>query len=221
MAKNPDGLALGIRQLAERGARQFLVPNLADLAADVETALNLTDFALPARSAPAARPTVTAVLGTATDTGLADGCCDAILLRMVYHHFEDPAAMRRHFSAIAGWHDRKHIADIDRVSKRQLQIRLAEGVTVFKGSGFDQRTDGRPHERFRNPVDGRYLLLQILEGQSPPGYGNLVVDHFPNSLQRQRRIMTRIGSAAKAHPYFFPSRWSRSLYQMAKSSMAL
>jgi SAM-dependent methyltransferase len=37
---------------------------------------------------------VTAVLGTTTDTGLADGCCDAILLRMVYHHFSDPAPMR-------------------------------------------------------------------------------------------------------------------------------
>jgi SAM-dependent methyltransferase len=37
---------------------------------------------------------VTAVLGTATDTGLVDGCCDAILLRMVYHHFTDPAPMR-------------------------------------------------------------------------------------------------------------------------------
>jgi ubiquinone/menaquinone biosynthesis C-methylase UbiE len=37
---------------------------------------------------------VSALLGTATDTGLADGCCDAILLRMVYHHFSDPAPMR-------------------------------------------------------------------------------------------------------------------------------
>ena len=37
---------------------------------------------------------VTAVLGTVTDTGLVDGCCDAILLRMVYHHFTDPAPMR-------------------------------------------------------------------------------------------------------------------------------
>lgn len=37
---------------------------------------------------------VTAVLGTATATGLVDGCCDAILLRMVYHHFTDPAPMR-------------------------------------------------------------------------------------------------------------------------------
>ncbi len=37
---------------------------------------------------------VTAVLGTATDTGLVDACCDAILLRMVYHHFTDPEPMR-------------------------------------------------------------------------------------------------------------------------------
>ena len=37
---------------------------------------------------------VTALLGTVTDTGLVDDCCDAILLRMVYHHFTDPAPMR-------------------------------------------------------------------------------------------------------------------------------
>jgi SAM-dependent methyltransferase len=37
---------------------------------------------------------VTAVLGTTTDTGLPEACCDAILLRMVYHHFTDPAPMR-------------------------------------------------------------------------------------------------------------------------------
>lgn len=37
---------------------------------------------------------LTAVLGTATDTGLEGGCCDAILLRLVYHHFTDPAPMR-------------------------------------------------------------------------------------------------------------------------------
>jgi predicted methyltransferase len=37
---------------------------------------------------------VTVVLGTETDTGLPDGCCEAILLRMVYHHFTRPAPMR-------------------------------------------------------------------------------------------------------------------------------
>jgi SAM-dependent methyltransferase len=37
---------------------------------------------------------VSTILGTQEDTGLPPGCCDAILLRMVYHHFTDPARMR-------------------------------------------------------------------------------------------------------------------------------
>lgn len=37
---------------------------------------------------------VTALLGDATDNGLPDACCDAILLRLVYHHFTEPEAMR-------------------------------------------------------------------------------------------------------------------------------
>lgn len=34
------------------------------------------------------------VLGTDTETGLPDHCCDVVLLRLVYHHFTDPAKMR-------------------------------------------------------------------------------------------------------------------------------
>jgi tRNA A58 N-methylase Trm61 len=37
---------------------------------------------------------VTTILGTQEDTGLPPGCCDAILLRMVYHHFTNPPRMR-------------------------------------------------------------------------------------------------------------------------------
>lgn len=37
---------------------------------------------------------VEVLLGTATDSGLPAGCCDAILLRMVYHHFTEPEEMR-------------------------------------------------------------------------------------------------------------------------------
>ncbi len=37
---------------------------------------------------------VTTVLGGAEDTGLPEDCCDAILLRLVYHHFTDPEPMR-------------------------------------------------------------------------------------------------------------------------------
>ena len=36
---------------------------------------------------------ITALLGHQEDAGLPEGCCDAILLRMVYHHFVDPPAM--------------------------------------------------------------------------------------------------------------------------------
>jgi cyclopropane fatty-acyl-phospholipid synthase-like methyltransferase len=38
---------------------------------------------------------VTALLGQANDSGLPETCCDAILLRLVYHHFTDPPEMRR------------------------------------------------------------------------------------------------------------------------------
>ncbi len=38
---------------------------------------------------------VATVLGDQLQTGLPAGCCDRILLRLVYHHFADPKAMRR------------------------------------------------------------------------------------------------------------------------------
>jgi ubiquinone/menaquinone biosynthesis C-methylase UbiE len=37
---------------------------------------------------------VTTILGTQQDTGLPAACCDAILLRLVYHHFVEPERMR-------------------------------------------------------------------------------------------------------------------------------
>jgi ubiquinone/menaquinone biosynthesis C-methylase UbiE len=38
---------------------------------------------------------VSVIWGSQTDTGLPPGCCDAILLRRVYHHFTEPESMRR------------------------------------------------------------------------------------------------------------------------------
>jgi ubiquinone/menaquinone biosynthesis C-methylase UbiE len=37
---------------------------------------------------------VTAVLGSQDDMGLPPGCCDAMLLRLVYHAFDNPVRMR-------------------------------------------------------------------------------------------------------------------------------
>jgi SAM-dependent methyltransferase len=47
------------------------------------------------RVARAGLDNVIVVEGRQDDTGLPPTCCDAILLRRVYHHFQDPAAMRR------------------------------------------------------------------------------------------------------------------------------
>lgn len=47
------------------------------------------------RIADEALSNITPVRGTAVDTGLPEACCDAMLLRLVYHHFVDPEAMRR------------------------------------------------------------------------------------------------------------------------------
>jgi protein-L-isoaspartate O-methyltransferase len=48
-----------------------------------------------ARVAEAGLSNVTAVLGDQKTTGLSPECCEAILLRLVYHHFTDPPVMRR------------------------------------------------------------------------------------------------------------------------------
>ena len=37
----------------------------------------------------------TVLRGSQDASGLGAGCCDAILVRMVYHHFQRPGAMRR------------------------------------------------------------------------------------------------------------------------------
>ncbi|MCG8458806.1 MAG: class I SAM-dependent methyltransferase [Holophagales bacterium] len=38
---------------------------------------------------------VAVVRGDQEQTGLPPSCCDAVLIRMVYHHFQDPQAMRK------------------------------------------------------------------------------------------------------------------------------
>jgi ubiquinone/menaquinone biosynthesis C-methylase UbiE len=42
---------------------------------------------------PARLSQITVVAGDPNQTNFPDGCCDAIFLRNVYHHFADPAAM--------------------------------------------------------------------------------------------------------------------------------
>ena len=49
---------------------------------------------IEARVRDAALGNITVVRGDQESSGLPAGCCDAILLRLVYHHFQKPAHMR-------------------------------------------------------------------------------------------------------------------------------
>lgn len=56
---------------------------------------------------------VTVVQGDQEDTGLADACCDAILLRRVYHHFQHPQRMQSELKAALRADGRLLIIDFD------------------------------------------------------------------------------------------------------------
>ena len=70
------------------------------------------------------RVNIVAVRGDERSTGLDPACCDAILLRMVYHHFTDPEPMRE--SLLEGLRPGGRIAVIDIVP--QTDWRELEGV---------------------------------------------------------------------------------------------
>jgi tRNA A58 N-methylase Trm61 len=77
---------------------------------------------------------VTTILGTQEDTGLTPGCCDAILLRMVYHHFTEPARMRA--SLRAALRRSAPLVVID--TEPQKNWRHLEGVPDRGGHGIKQ-----------------------------------------------------------------------------------
>jgi ubiquinone/menaquinone biosynthesis C-methylase UbiE len=81
------------------------------------------------RAAPGSH---TVVQGTQRTTGLGPGCCDAILVRMVYHHFERPEAMRRDLWAALRPGGKIGIIDI----VPQHNWRRLEGVPDRGGHGI-------------------------------------------------------------------------------------
>jgi predicted methyltransferase len=79
---------------------------------------------------------VSVVAGSQSSTGLPDRCCDAILLRMVYHHFTDPAAMRRDLlRALRPW---ALLAVVDIVPQRHWSE--LDGVPDRGGHGIGRPT---------------------------------------------------------------------------------
>jgi tRNA A58 N-methylase Trm61 len=78
---------------------------------------------------------VTAILGSQRDTGLPAACCDAILLRMVYHHFSDPARMRA--SLRAALRPEAPLVIVD--TEPQQNWRKLEGVPERGGHGIREK----------------------------------------------------------------------------------
>lgn len=76
-----------------------------------------------------------AILGDQDATGLPAACCDAMLLRLVYHHFTDPAAMRR--SLWSALRPGARIAVIDVPPKKDW--RKLDGVPERGGHGIDAK----------------------------------------------------------------------------------
>lgn len=78
---------------------------------------------------------VRTVLGDQARTGLPDGCCDGILLRMVYHHFTDPQAMRRSLWASLKPGGRVLVVEVP----PHAGWRKLEGVPERGGHGIPER----------------------------------------------------------------------------------
>lgn len=78
----------------------------------------------------------TIVLGTATHTGLPPACCDAVLLRRVYHHITEPTAM--HESLWAALRPGGRLAIID--------FEPTPGSTIPPGVPTDRRGHGMPRD---------------------------------------------------------------------------
>lgn len=77
---------------------------------------------------------VRVVKGDQQTTGLPDGCCDAVLLRMVYHHFTDPPAMQASLRRALRPGGRLMIIDIE----PQKHWRHLEGVPERGGHGISE-----------------------------------------------------------------------------------
>lgn len=95
---------------------------------------------------------VRVVLGDDQHTGLPTACCNAVLMRLVYHHFTDPAAMRADLKQVLQPGGRLLVIDIE----PQEDWRELDGVPDRGGHGIpmaalvdEMTTDGfRVVERF-------------------------------------------------------------------------
>lgn len=81
---------------------------------------------------------VTVIAGEESDTGLEEDCCDAILLRNVYHHFSDPEGMTR--SLLASLRPRGLIAIVEfprRSVRDEHGISTEDLIQEVTAAGFE------------------------------------------------------------------------------------
>jgi ubiquinone/menaquinone biosynthesis C-methylase UbiE len=127
------------------------------------TEIHANDVAeIQERARRAGLSNLTAILGTETDTGLPDGCCEAILLRLVYHHFTSPAPMRASLRRALRPGARLVVIDLQpRGGRGGHGIRMDELVDEMTSDGFEvvERHDDW------NGFGNRYcVVFRVVEG---------------------------------------------------------
>lgn len=106
---------------------------------------------------------VIVVEGQTDSTGLPDACCDAILLRRVYHHFTDPEAMQESLRNALRDDARLLVVDFDTRGRWSRPSGIPESrdghgiaktllVTEMEGAGFELVSDLKWH-------NGDYALV--------------------------------------------------------------
>ena len=106
---------------------------------------------------------VSVVEGQTDSTGLPDACCDAILLRRVYHHFTDPEAMQESLRKALRDDARLLVVDFDTRGRWSRPSGIPESrdghgiaktllVTEMKDAGFELVSDLKWH-------NGDYALV--------------------------------------------------------------
>ncbi len=106
---------------------------------------------------------VSVVEGQTDSTGLPDACCDAILLRRVYHHFTDPEAMQESIRKALREDARLLVVDFDTRGRWSRPSGIPESrdghgiaktllVTEMEGAGFELVSDLKWH-------NGDYALV--------------------------------------------------------------
>lgn len=117
----------------------------------------------------------TVVEGDQESSGLREACCDAILLRMVYHHFERPESMRSDLwralrpggrIAIVDIVPQKHWRELDDVPDRGGHgIPIDDLAAEMAGDGFEPV--GR-HDRWNGDEDRFCLVFRKPAGSEAP-----------------------------------------------------